>query len=150
MLICDETPFFIKSCFDFFKFTTANVRKFGHAVVLISQLSTDLIVNDDTGLIDNSPQRFLFSIDGNHINFQNRFGLELGHIDSIKKLRTIPGEFSECLLQTAQDSRKLTIKVTKEEYWRLTSSKEDNLKISSLRKAMPQLTLLEAIKCLSI
>lgn len=149
VLICDETPFFIKACFDFFKFSTANVRKFGHAVVLITQLSTDLIVNGDTGIIENSPQRFLFSIDGESSSFQRRFNLTDSQIDSIKLLKSIPKEFSEVLLQTSEFGRKLIIKITKKEYWTLTSSKQDKEKLEKLRNAVPQLSLLEAITCLS-
>lgn len=150
VLICDETPFFIKSCFDFFKFSTANVRKFGHAVILITQLSTDLIVNGDTGIIENSPQRFLFSIDGDLNDYQARFNLTKPQISSIRSLKAIPKEFSEVFLQTSDIGRKLLIKITKKEYWALTSSKQDREKLEKLRSYIPNLSLTEAIKCLSI
>lgn len=149
VLICDETPFFIKTCFEFFKFSTANVRKFGHAVVLIAQLSTDLVIDADTGIIENSPQRFLFSVDGNVSNFQDRFNLKEENIEQIRKLRAIPGKYSEVLLQTGEASRKLKIEVTQEEYWSLTSSKVDQEKLQNLQAAVPGLSLKEAIKCLS-
>jgi len=150
VLICDETPFFIKSCFDFFKFSTANVRKFGHAVILITQLSTDLIVNGDTGIIENSPQRFLFSVDGDLKDYQNRFNLTNVQLGSIRSLKAIPKEFSEVFLQTSDIGRKLLIKITQKEYWTLTSSKQDREKLEKLRAYIPNLSLLEAIKCLSI
>lgn len=150
VLICDETPFFIKSCFDFFKFSTANVRKFGHAVILITQLSTDLIVNGDTGIIENSPQRFLFSTDGDLTSYQNRFNLTSEQLLSIKSLKSIPKEFSEVFLQTSEIGRKLIIKITQKEYWTLTSSKQDREKIEKLRSYIPNLSLSEAIQCLSI
>lgn len=150
VLICDETPFFIKSCFDFFKFSTANVRKFGHAVVLITQLSTDLIVNGDTGIIENSPQRFLFSVDGDALDYQNRFNLNTEHLASIKSLKSIPKEFAEVFLQTGDLGRKLIIKITQKEYWALTSSKQDREKLEKLRSFIPNLSLTEAIQCLSI
>jgi hypothetical protein len=148
VLICDETPFFIKSCFDFFKFSTANVRKYGHAVVLISQLSTDFIVGGDTGIIENSPQRFLFSTDGDEHLFQERFNLTTNHMNEIKNLRSIVGVFSEVLLQTNEVARKLKVKVTPEEYWRLTTSRVDKEKILNLLKAVPGLSMREAINCL--
>lgn len=148
-LICDETPFFIKSCFDFFKFSTANVRKFGHAVILITQLSSDLIVNDDTGIIENSPQRFLFSVDGDLTEYQSRFNLTNNQLSSIKALKSIPKEFSEVFLQTSEIGRKLIIKITKKEYWTLTSSKQDRDKLEKLRAFIPNLSLSEAIQCLS-
>ena len=150
VLICDETPFFIKACFDFFKFSTANVRKFGHAVILITQLSSDLIVNGDTGIIENSPQRFLFSADGDLTDYQTRFNLTDAQLASIRTLRSIPKEFSEVFLQTSEIGRKLIIKITQKEYWTLTSSKQDREKLEKLRSHIPQLSLLEAITCLSI
>lgn len=150
ILICDETPFFIKSCFEFFKFSTANVRKYGHAVVLVAQLSTDLIVDGDTGLIENSPQRFLFSVDGNSSQFQDRFNLSEEKIAQIKSLRAVPEKYSEVLFQSGDTSRVLKIEVTREEYWALTSSKQDQDKLNHLLLAVPNLTLKEAIKCLSL
>lgn len=150
VLICDETPFFIKSCFEFFKFSTANVRKFGHAVVLVAQLSSDLVVNGDTGIIENSPQRFLFSVDGNTKTYQERFNLSEDKTSQIKSLTAIPGQYSEVLLQTGDSSRKLKIEVTPEEYWALTSSKADRDKLQNLQAFVPGLTLKEAIKCLSL
>lgn len=150
VLICDETPFFIKSCFDFFKFSTANVRKFGHAVILITQLSTDLIVNGDTGIIENSPQRFLFSVDGDLTAYQNRFSLTADQILSVKSLKSIPKEFSEVFLQTGEIGRKLLVTITSKEYWTLTSSKQDREKLEKLRTYIPSLSLSEAIQCLSI
>ncbi len=149
VLICDETPFFINSCFDFFKFSTANVRKYGHAVVLITQLSTDLVVNGDTGIIENSPQRFLFSLDGQANDYKNRFNLSDKQINTIKNLKSVPMVSSEVFLQTQTSSKKLTIKVTKEEYWRLTSSKNDRIRLENLRSAVPELSLKEAIRCLA-
>ncbi|MBL7557607.1 MAG: VirB4 family type IV secretion system protein [Bdellovibrionaceae bacterium] len=150
VFICDETPFFIKSCFDIFKLTTANVRKFGHALVLISQLSSHLIVNGDTGIIENSPQRFLLSLDGDETEYKNRFNLTTEAIDKIKKLKSRPGEFSECLFTSPLGSKKLVIKITKEEYWQTTSTKEDNEKLNLLLNHIPGLKLSEAIKCLSV
>lgn len=149
VLICDETPFFIKSCFDFFKFSTANVRKFGHAVILITQLSTDLIVNGDTGIIENSPQRFLFSVDGNLQDYASRFNLTINQVGLIRSLKAIPKEFSEVFLQTSDIGRKLLIKITQKEYWTLTSSKQDREKLENLRSSVPNLSLMEAITCLS-
>jgi len=149
VLICDETPFFIKQCFDFFKFSTANVRKFGHAVVLITQLSSDLVVNGDTGIIENSPQRFLFSVDGDEGEYQARFSLNKHQMGIIRKLRAIPRDLSEVYFQTAVTGRKLQIKITQQEYWELTSNRQDQEKLNKLKISVPELTLKEAIQCLS-
>lgn len=150
VLICDETPFFIKSCFDFFKFSTANVRKYGHAVILISQLSTDLIVGGDSGIIENSPQRFLFSVDGSTIDYQRRFNLSDVQIESIKNLKSFPKVVSQVYLQLGEKGKTLSILITPEEYWSLTSSQPDQVKLNDLMKAVPGLKLNEAISCLSL
>lgn len=149
VLICDEVPFFIKNNFEFFKFSTANVRKYGHAVVLISQLSTDLIVNGDMGIIENSPQRFLFSVDGDEISFMDRFYLTKDQLNQIKNLRSIQGAESQVLLQSKNSAQKLRVKVTREEYWRLTTSRVDKDKLITLLGAVPGLSLREAIRCLA-
>lgn len=149
VLICDEVPFFIKSCFQSLKFATANVRKFGHAVIQVAQLSTDFIVKGDTGLIENSPQRFFFSIDGNREDFQSRFQLSDEQTQSLSSVQSVPGRFSECLFQDSKAAKKLRIEITREEFWRLTSSKQDALKLQQLRAAVPQLSLKESIRCLS-
>ncbi|MFV3409666.1 VirB4 family type IV secretion system protein [Bdellovibrio bacteriovorus] len=149
VLICDEVPFFIKKNFDFFKFTTANVRKLG-ATILSAQLSSDFVVDGDTGIIENSPQRFLFSIDGEEDAYRDRFGLDVEKIETLKGLRSIPGKFSEVLAQSSDGTRMLKIQVTPEEYWRLTTSRVDKDKLTSLMAAVPGLSLREAINCLSL
>lgn len=149
VLICDETPFFIKTCFDFFKFSTANVRKYGHAVILITQLSTDLVVNGDTGIIENSPQRFLFSVDGDIESYRLRFGLSQKQVEIIRNIISVPGKYSQVYLQTGEMGRRLRIEITREEYWEHTSSQIDKQKLSKLRTAVPELSLKEAIRCLS-
>ncbi len=150
VLICDETPFFIKTCFDFFKFSTANVRKYGHAIILIGQLSTDFIVSNDTGIIENSPQRFLFSTDGHIKSYQDQFNLSDQHIKTISELTSVPKISSEVFLQTGSTGKKLVIQITSDEYWQLTTSQPDQLKIQKLRNAVPELNLSEALKCLSL
>lgn len=149
VLICDETPFFIKTCFDFFKFSTANVRKYGHAVILITQLSTDLVVNGDTGIIENSPQRFLFSVDGDIESSRLRFGLNQKQAEIIRNIISVPGKYSQVYLQTGEVGRRLRIEITREEYWEHTSSQIDTQKLNKLRTAVPELSLKEAIRCLS-
>lgn len=150
VLICDETPFFIKTCFDFFSFSTANVRKYGHAVVLICQLSSQLVVDGKTNIIDNSPQRFIFSIDGKPQDFKERLNLNDDQFESVESLSSVPGVSSEVVLQSGHSAKKLIIKITPEEYWALTTSQTDQLKIQKLKAAVPELSLEEALKCLSI
>ncbi len=155
VLICDETPFFIRSCFEFFKLTTANVRKYGHASVLIAQLSSDFVVQvdaggkEDVGIIESSPQRFFFSMDGEEKVFKERFSLNDEQIEQVKGLQSVVGVCSEVLFQTEEKTRKLTVKVTPEEYWRLTTSRVDKEKLMNLLAAVPGLSMREAIRCLA-
>ena len=52
---------------------------------------------------------------------------------------------------SSQGSSKIfRITVTPEEYWSMTTKKEDHIKIENLMKAVPGLSRLEAIKCLSV
>lgn len=150
VLVCDETPFFVERCFDFFKLSTANVRKFGAAVVLVAQLSKHLVVRGDTGLIENTHHRFLFSSDGGLADFQERMRL------SDKQMRLLAGlefqskRFSEVLYQMGCFARVLRLRMSPEEYWRVSSTQGDRIKIEKLKAAVPLLTTLEAIRCLSI
>ncbi|WP_413942687.1 hypothetical protein [Bdellovibrio sp. HCB-162] len=150
VLMCDEMPFFINSCFSYFKFSTANERKVGNAVILVAQLSSDFVVNGDTGLIANSPQRFLFSIDDEKEEvFASRFGLRVNDMETMRSLRSVGGAYSEILYQDAVSTRKLKLTITPEEYWRLTTSKTDRDKLQSLMAAVPGLSLKQGIRCLS-
>lgn len=148
-LICDETPFFIQKNGAFFKFTTANVRKYGHACVLIAQRTNDFIVcGNDAGIIENSPTRFLYSIDGDEEEFGRRFHLTRQQVDSIKNLSSKPHDYSDVFLQDKHGCRVLRLALSNEEYWHLTSTKADNLKLNKLIEAVPGLTIKEAIKCI--
>ena len=149
VLVCDETPFFIERCFEFFKFSAANVRKFGASLILVVQLSRHLIVNDDTGVIDNCAHRFLFSSDGSKEDFCSRLQLSNWDYELLSKLSVSSRSFSELLYQNGESSRTLRLALTREEYWRLTSSQADRLKFDSLMKAVPGLRVEEAIRCLS-
>ncbi|MDG0816481.1 TraG/VirB4 family ATPase [Bdellovibrio svalbardensis] len=150
VLMLDEVPFFIKYCFELIKFTAANMRKYGHAVVCISQLLGDLIVNGDRGIIENSPQRFLFAVDGDTKEFQEATGLQEHHMDVVNGLQSIPGVKSEVFFKTDAGGVKLVSKITRQEYWEKTSSKTDKEKMAQLLRAVPGLTMREAIYCLSI
>lgn len=150
VLICDETPFFIERCFEFFKLSTANVRKFGASVILVTQLSKHLIVRGDTGIIENSNHRVLFSVDGPPIEFQERMRLRAKDLDLLTTLSFQSGKFSEFLYQDGDHARAMRLILTPEEYWRITSSQSDRMKLLSLVKAVPGLSTKEAIRCLSV
>ena len=148
VLVVDECPFFIEKCFEFFKFSTANVRKFGASVVLVVQLSKHLVVGGDTGVIENSSHRFLFSIDGGNEEFAERMKISDEMLDALKELKPKANE-SKFLYQYQDIGKIMTLRLTPEEYWRLTSSQNDRLKIDSLIKHVPGLKMDEAIEILS-
>lgn len=150
VLICDETPFFIQKCFDFFKFSTANVRKFGASIIVVVQMSRNLIVNEDTGIIENSFHRILMSTDGDETEYQKRFRLSDKEIERLRQLRTSPGEYSEFLYQHGDESFSGRLRLTADEYYQVTTSPAEKTKIQNLRLAIPDLTLREAISCLAI
>ncbi len=153
-LVLEEVPFFVKSCFELIKFVCANDRKLGHAVIPISQRLSDLIVNNDLGIIQNSPQRFLFNADAESLEetsaFKRSLGLSDQQMKDLDELMSVPGKFSEVALQTEEGVRKLTIKLSEEEYWERTSSKTDKEKMRRLMEFVPGLTTREAIAVLSI
>lgn len=109
VFIADETPFFIRRCFSFFKFSTANVRKFGGLFISISQKSTDLVVNHDQGIIDNSPNRFLFSQDGDREEFQSRFQLSGQKMTALESLLREEEDFLKSFIKTTWDPRSFAL-----------------------------------------
>ena len=149
VFIADETPFFIERCFSFFKFSTANVRKFGGSFITIAQKSSDVVIGGDSGILENSSMKFVFSVDGEREAFQRRLKLSDQVADQIEDLRSEKGRFSEVAFIDSIGSRVLRIELTPEEYWAVTSSQTDNEKLNSLISAVPGLTLEEAIRCLA-
>ena len=148
VFIADETPFFIKRCFDFFKFSTANVRKYGSSFITVAQNTSDVVVAGDTGILDNSAAKFLFSVDGEKEAFCRRLKIESDIVEKIENLTRVPGQYSETLLLDQLGARSMRILLSAEEYWRFTSRKEDNEKLEKLLQAVPGLELTEAIRCL--
>lgn len=149
VLICDETPFFIESCFDFFKTSSANVRKFGGSVILVSQTSKHLIFEGDTSLIENTQHRMLFSSDGKLNEFQERFRLKDQDMRLLSSLRFASRRFSEFVYQNDAHAKAMRLELSGEEYWRVTSSQSDRMKLTNLIQAVPGLSTEEAIRCLS-
>ncbi|MDZ4085117.1 MAG: hypothetical protein U1E10_19395 [Bdellovibrionales bacterium] len=148
ILICDETPFFIEKCFSLFKLSTANVRKFGGSVILVAQASKHLVIDNDTSLIDNSFNRILFSVDGDLERFQERFKLREKDMDYVLSLTFKNKEYSEFLFQEGELARIMRLALSRKEYWRVTSSQSDILKLQSLLAAVPGLKTEDAISVL--
>lgn len=150
VFIADETPFFIKKCFSFFNLSIANVRKEGHGFITVAQKSAHVVIDRDTGILDNSPNRIYFSADGDDESFTARNQLNQSSIDKIKSLRRQQGEFSECLLKDIHGERVLKIRLNGQEYWQYTSKDEDRRKFSELKTACPSLSYQEIVQCLSL
>jgi len=149
VFIADETPFFIKKCFSFFNLSIANVRKEGHGFITVAQKSAHVVIDGDTGILDNSPNRIYFSADGDDASFIARNQINQCSIEKIKSLRRKQGEFSECLLKDIHGERVLKIRLNAQEYWQYTSKDEDRRKFNELKAACPNLSLKEIVQCLS-
>ena len=150
VFIADETPFFIKKCFSFFNLSIANVRKEGHGFITVAQKSAHVVINEDTGILDNSPNRIYFSADGDDESFIARNQLSLNDVSQIKNLKRKQGEFSECYMKDNLGERVLKIKLDQDEYWSYTSKDEDKKKFNEIKAACPSLKLEEIIRCLSL
>ena len=149
VFIVDEAPFFIERCFSFFKFSTANVRKFGGSFIVIAQKSTDVIITGDTGILDNTGSKVLFSVDGERDDFAKRLKLSDDEMERLESLRSEKGAYSEMMCQDAFGSRVLRIQLSRGEYWSFTSSQDDNRKIEALLSAVPGLSQEQAIGVLA-
>lgn len=150
VFIADETPFFIKKCFSFFNLSIANVRKEGHGFITVAQKSAHVVIDGDTGILDNSPNKIFFSIDGDDESFMARTQLNLDGVEKIKSLKRQQGEFSEALFKDCHGERVVKVRLSAEEYWSYTSKDEDRRKYQELRKACPSLRLEEIVRCLSL
>ena len=150
VFIADETPQFIKQNFGLFSFTVKNVRKFGGSLIPIVQKTEDLVIDGDTSILDNCASKVLFSLDGEKEKYAKRVKLEensreMSVISSFKK-NTNKSQF---MFLDSQGARVLNVNATKIEYWSATSSPQDKAKIQKLMNAVPELSIEEAIRCLS-
>ena len=116
IFISDETPFFIKNCFNTFSLLSKNVRKLNGSLILLAQNSKDLIVNGDTSLIDNSEFKILFSYDGIEGRFKELFSLTDAEFQRLKTIRTVKGEFSQFILKDSIGCRCGFLRLSKDEY----------------------------------
>lgn len=155
VLFCDETKFFIDRNSQFFLLTTANFRKFGHGVILITQKTDNFVIDNgngrqDSGIILNSPIRFFLEQDVDRDYLQDTFGLNNHHLRAVIDQPYRGKDYREFVLQDDTGTRLVRLYLTPREYWRVTSTREDNDKLVQLQKNVPGLTLEEAIECLAI
>ena len=92
----------------------------------------------------------MFSVDGPPIEFKERMRLRAKDLDLLTTLSFQSGKFSEFLYQEGDHAKAMRLILTPEEYWRITSSQSDRMKLLSLVKAVPGLSTKEAIRCLSV
>jgi hypothetical protein len=149
VFMADETPIFIQRAFEFFKFATANVRKFGGGFIPIVQKSSDLVVNGDDGIILNCASQVLLSVDGTPETYGKRLKLEPETVDRISALKSEKGKFSDIMMVDKFGARVARVVLTNEEYWSFTSSQSDNYKLNQLMEQVPGLSRQEAIRCLA-
>ena len=133
--IADETPFFVKSCFESFRLLQKNVRSLNGCLFLIAQDSTDLVVNGDQSLLNNAATFVLFSIDGNKKDFQARLRLTDDEIEKLLSIQQGGGQsFSAFLLKDPIKSRICYLHLTHDEYWTSTTNPADKSLIEKLKR----------------
>ena len=136
IFIADETPFFIKSCFNTFSLLSKNVRKLNGSLILLAQNSKDLVFNGDTSLIDNSEFKVLFSTDGAEKDFKQTFNLSDEEFLILKNLKTIKGLYSQFLLKDSIGSKIGFLRLSKREYVLSNTEPEFLHKLKSLQKLL--------------
>lgn len=148
VFMADEVPVFIKRCFSFFDLSISNIRKYGDGFITIGQKTEHFIV-EGKSLLEASPSKFIFTVDAKDDIFSDRLGINLTDVGSIKNLRRVQNKYSEVFHVDNLGKRIYRIVLSPHEYWSYTSKKEDKDKIQNLLRAVPGLTIEEAIKCLS-
>lgn len=155
VLFCDETKFFIEKFAQFFLLTAANFRKYGHGLVFMLQniRNAELRLPDgsiDRGLILNSPIRFFLQADTETEYLREQFQFGEHHLRVVVTHPYRGREYREAVLQDDTGTRVVRLYLTDEEYWRMTSTKEDVDKFNRLRAVVPELSIEEAIRCLAV
>ena len=136
IFISDETPFFIKSCFNTFSLLSKNVRKLNGSLILLAQNSKDLIHGGDTSLIDNSEFKILFSYDGEEKKFKETFSLNHSDFQTLKTLKTVKGRYSQFLLKDSIGSKVGFLRLSKDEYTFSNTEPEFLHKVQQLKKLL--------------
>jgi hypothetical protein len=103
-------------------------------------VSTDLIIDGDTSLIDNSGTKILLSYDGDKTAFASRFQLENDEADIMWGISAEKGKYSQFLLKDKNGSRVGHLILTPKEYWQSTTESYDIAKIESIMRALPELS----------
>jgi type IV secretory pathway VirB4 component len=154
VLFIEETKFIFKECSPFAHITAANARKFGHGIILINQESAGFYTRGIDGefseaLFNNASHHFLFSTDGEPETYMRRHGLTEVQFEMIKTLEMKKGHYSDVLHKDETGTRIYRIHTDPEEYWHLSTDKEDWARLDALMRNVKGLKTEEAIKCLA-
>lgn len=139
VFIADETPFFIRSCFSSFSLLMKNVRKLNGSLILIAQNLSDLVVDGNSSLVDQTEVRVFFSRDSDDQSFRSISGLSQSGIARLDSLSTVSGKYSQFLIKDPFGERLGRLILSKEEYFRSSTFAED-------RKAIEQIASVFKIK----
>lgn len=153
VLFCDEVKFFIEKNSSFFLLTTANFRKFGHSVILLGQNIRDFEIKKeghiDLGIILNSPIRIFFPTTLEEEYLRDQFNLSERQINALVRNPYSGKDYREAILQDDLGTRLVRLRLTKQEYWRITSSKEDHEHYQRIKSYIPTLTTDQILTVLS-
>ncbi len=150
VFIADETPFFVKECFSSFRLLNKNVRKLNGSLILVAQSSTDLVINHDTSLLDNSDLKVLFSIDGKASEFKERMHLNSNEMEILSGLRTRMGKYSQFLIKDPVASKVGFLILSPKEYFNSTTHGDEVSLIEKIKSVLPELSEDKIIKLLSL
>jgi hypothetical protein len=154
VFFCDETKFFIDRNADFFLLTTANFRKFGHAVVLAGQNIEDFVLQrngkTDRGLILNSPIRVFFESQAGEKFFKDEFGFTEVDTSVIRNHAYRGSDFRQFILQDDLGKRVCRLYLTPREYWEMTSSRQDLDHFERMKAHLPWITENQAIELMML
>ncbi len=133
VFIADETPFFIRSCYSSFNLLMKNVRKLNGSLILIAQNLSDLVVDNDSSLINQAELRVFFSKDSGNEKFKELSGLSDHSLQLMDQLSTVNGRFSQFIIKDHFSEKIGQLKLSKEEYYRASTHSDDRSKIKQLK-----------------
>lgn len=139
IFVSDETPFFIKHCFRSFSLLSKNVRALNGSLTLTVQVSSDLVVNGNKSLIDNSASHIFLSGDEDRETFSQRFNLTKDEVNKIFNLSNEVGKYSQFIIKDPLGCRTGNLILTKKEYWEATTRALETHLIERLKAEFSEL-----------
>ena len=149
VFMCDETPFFVKSCYSSFTLLSKNVRKLSGSLILTAQMLSDLIVNGDASLIAQSEFKIFFSADGTDDFFKIYSGITDDTLATLKQIRPSRGAFSLFIFKDGHGERLCKLILSKEEYYTASTHSDDKSLIQNCTKLFNLKSTDEAIKLIA-